>query len=453
MNIGDILLSQYKIIEEIGIGGFGKTYKAINTKYPVERYYVVKYLCPSYTDPESLKIAKRLFEKEAKTLARLGAKNNQIPCLYAYSADEENGEFFLIEDFIEGQDLTKEFSRGKRWSEAETIEFLQELLKILSQVHEAGIIHRDIKPANIMRRQSDGKLVLIDFGAVKEIVNTAIRSTIAIGTPPYMSPEQGMGNPGKYSDVYAVGILGIKALTDLPSSKLMSLNQENLQQIWSDPNVKVTPHLKEVLGKMVRFKYTERYPDASEALKELIRKCPGLRKLLLTLGLAGLSVIAILQFLNQPSYAQLETYLENQEWQQADAETDKIILKIARENSSLDKQSINKIPCKSLQKIDDLWTDNSDGRFGFTPQKKAYLETDNEFNEYNESTYEAFAKKVGWTIFGRRKNYGDLIFTDIAPSGHLPSPGRVAPNERDLRFREREWLLSRFDACDSETRN
>jgi serine/threonine-protein kinase len=158
-----------------------------------------------------------------------------------------------------------------------------------------------------------------------------------------------------------------------------------------------------------------------------------------------------LTFVNQQNYAQLETYLQNQQWQQADAETDKLILKIAGEHSALDAESSDKFPCKSLQKIDELWTENSDGRFGFTPQKKVYLETGNEFDEYVESTYEAFGNKVNWRIFGAWKRYEDFNFQGIdvaiTPRGYLPSPGRVAADKQDLRTREREMLLSRFDAC------
>lgn len=152
------------------------------------------------------------------------------------------------------------------------------------------------------------------------------------------------------------------------------------------------------------------------------------KRLLAILGAIGLAGAGIFggQFLDRPDYAQLETYLQNQEWQQADAETDELILQVAREKNALDVDSINKFPCKSLEEIDELWTSNSDGRFGFTPQEKAYLETGNEFNQHTQSASEAFGDRVKWRSFGVWSLYGDLKFTKIAPPGHLPSPGRIS---------------------------
>jgi serine/threonine-protein kinase len=471
MLVDRILRQRYKIIERIGGGGFGDTYKAIDLDFPNQRHCVVKHLCPKDSAPEAIAIAKRLFHTEAKCLSRLG-ENDRIPRLYSYF--EEDGEFYLVQEFIEGKDLTQEFQPGKKWSETETVKFLQELLEILSIVHQENTIHRDIKPANIMRRQSDRKLVLIDFGAVKEILTVNQKGqtdiTVGIGSGFYTAPEQAMGRPGKYSDVYSVGMLGIQALTGLTFQELPK-DSDKLQKMWQDLQIEVSPQFKYVLNNMVSFQYKERYSDAAEALKAFIstgidRKervinspettvivSQPKRKLLFILlaaiGLTGTGIYA-LPFLNQPNYTQLETYLNNKRWQQADTETDRIILKVAGEKSSLDGESINKFPCKTLQKIDELWTENSDGRFGFTPQKKAYLETGNQFGQYIESAYEEFANKVKWRTFGAWSLYGDLKFTDLATPGHLPSPGRVASDNNDLRFFERGMLLSRFDACGLE---
>ena len=466
MAIGKTLFKQYKIIDEIGSGAFGNTYIAIDTAFPGEPRRVVKHLCPHDTNPKNLEIAKRLFKTEAECLSRLG-EHDRIPRLFSYF--EEDGEFYLVQEFIAGQDLTGEFQPGKRWSEAETVNFLQELLKILTFVHQENTIHRDIKPANIMRRDRDGKLVLIDFGAVKEILSanqpgdtTTLSSTVGIGTYSYMPPEQAMGRPGKYSDVYAVGMLGIQALTGLPSRKLPQ-DSEQLQQIWNDLKIEVSSQLKYVLGRMVSYQYKQRFPDAAEALKALIpteidsresvKTTPKTRGKLLfillgAMGLVGtgIATLPFLNILNKPNYAQLETYLQNEQWQQADEESDLLLLKIAGEDNSLDAKSIANFPCKDLEKIDRLWREKSDGRFGFSSQKQVYLETDNQIGKYTEATYQAFGDKVGWRIFGYWSLYGDLKFTDIAPVGHLPSPGKVAAGE-DLRWRERGRLLSRLDRC------
>ena len=466
MHVGQILCNRYKVTKKVGSGAFGDTYIVIDTKFPGEPHRVVKHLCPKNDDPEALIIAKRLFETEAKCLAKLG-EHDRIPRLFAYF--EENEEFFLVQELIEGRDLSQEFQSGKKWSEDETVKFLQELLSILSVVHQQDTIHRDLKPANIMRRDRDGKLVLIDFGAVKEVVTvnregqTSIPSqTVGIGTLSYMPPEQAVGRPGKYSDVYAVGMLGIQALTGLTSADLPH-DPDRFQEILNEQQIEISPSLKSFLCKAIAYQFQDRYPNATKAFVALIptelnpEPLPPTKTFPKKLLLGALSTVALIGgvgtylFLSsnkvKVNYAQLESHLQAQDWQQADAETDKIVLQVARKDNALDIASISKFPCESLKKIDELWTANSDGRFGFTPQKKVYLETGNEFNDHTQSTYEAFGDRLGWRTFGTWSYYGDLKFTDIAPLGHLPSPGRVAAGRKKLREQERGDLLSRFDAC------
>ena len=469
MLIDQILRQRYKIIKHIGSGGFGDTYLAVDLDFPGERKSVVKHLSPKNSDPGAVAIAKRLFKTEAECLSRLG-EHDRIPRLYSYF--EEEGQFYLVEEFIQGQNLASEFQSGKRWSEEETVNFLQELLEILTVVHQENTIHRDIKPANIMRREHDGKLVLIDFGAVKEILTVDEKGqtdsktlTVSIGSVDYMAPEQAMGKPGKYSDIYAVGMLGIQALTGL-SSRDLPQDSDKLREVLDELQINISPQLESVLSKMISFQPQNRFADAVEALEAvqkisdtLIVPDPPIpdppennlpKKLIYVLlgaiALAGAGFYA-LQASRQPSYAQLEKYLQNKQWQQADQESDRILLKIAKEDSALDAQSIANFPCKSLGRIDKLWTDNSEGRFGFTPQKQAYLETGNQISQYTESTYQAFGDRVGWRTFAFWSLYGDLKFTDIAPVGHLPSPGKVSVDKQDLRIRERGMLLSRFEQC------
>lgn len=189
--IGQILRRRYKVTKELGNGGFGKTYLA---EYPCDLPVTPQYHCvikelirPSTPDLDT----EERFKKEAAVLFKLGKNHSQIPELYDFF--EENKKFYLVQEYIEGQDLSYEITSGQQWSEAEVIQLLQEILEVLTFVHEQNVIHRDIKPLNLMRRYSDNKLVLIDFGVVKEIstleVNTQgqISSTIPIGTRGYMA--------------------------------------------------------------------------------------------------------------------------------------------------------------------------------------------------------------------------------------------------------------------------
>lgn len=245
--IGNILHQRYQIVKELGAGGFGETYLAEDLDIPVtpKPTCVVKRLKPTEIDRDII----RLFEQEAQILYKLGQNHDQIPKLYAYF--EEGKQFYLIQEFIDGYDLTQEISPGKKLSEGDVIQLLQDVLEILVYVHENKFIHRDIKPANIMRRK-DSKLVLIDFGVVKQINNTiALKSgftsrTVGIGTHGYMPSEQGYGKPKLSSDIYALGMTAIEGLTGI-SLNTLSEDEEG-EIIWSNL-VSVSNKLLKQLGR------------------------------------------------------------------------------------------------------------------------------------------------------------------------------------------------------------
>ncbi|AFZ21799.1 protein kinase domain-containing protein [Allocoleopsis franciscana] len=275
--LGITLSGRYTIVKHLGGGGFGQTYLAEDLQLPGNPICVVKQLQPRSTNPLALKIAKRLFDREAQVLYKLG-NHDQIPRLLAHF--EQKQEFYLVQEFIEGHDLKQELQLGKRLSETQVIAICQELLNILEFVHQQDVIHRDIKPANIIRRKHDGKLVLIDFGAVKEVTNHSVNSeghsslTVAIGSPGYMPNEQLRGKPQFCSDIYAVGMLGIQGLTGVLPSQLPE-DPKTLEIIWRDqwhPNklpqqVQTNSELADVLDQMVRYDYRQRYQTATDALQ------------------------------------------------------------------------------------------------------------------------------------------------------------------------------------------
>lgn len=265
---------RYRIIKKLGIGGFGCTYVAEDIKQ-FNNKCVVKQLKPMVTHSEAMGLARRLFESEARLLHNLG-KSDRIPGLLAYF--EENKEFYLVQELVEGQDLSQEIIPGKKFQEEFVIQLLIDILEPLTFIHQQGVIHRDIKPSNLMRRVEDGKIVLIDFGAVKQIAATQVFSlqatTVAgtiIGTPGYMPSEQGQGTPKLSSDVYAVGIIGLQCLTGkkAPSRRMLP---DELQEdphtaeiIWRN-EVQISNELGEILDKMVRYDFRQRYPSAQETL-------------------------------------------------------------------------------------------------------------------------------------------------------------------------------------------
>jgi serine/threonine-protein kinase len=160
-----ILASRYKIVKPLG-GGFGQTFLAQDLQLPNQPACVVKQLKLQLLKPQELAIAKRLFDSEAATLHDLGV-HDQIPRLFAHF--EQGGEFYLVQEFIEGETLESEIGAGKKWEQIKLISGLRDILHMLAFVHSCQVIHRDIKPDNLIRRRSDRKIVLIDFGSVKAI--------------------------------------------------------------------------------------------------------------------------------------------------------------------------------------------------------------------------------------------------------------------------------------------
>lgn len=275
--INTLLDHRYQIIRVLATGGFGKTYIAEDTKRPGRPICVVKHLKPTSEDPKIFDTAKRLFQGEAETLEQLG-NHDQIPRLLAYF--DQNQEFFLVQEFIEGHTLSDELVSNQKWSESEVVELLQEVLSILEFVHDQGVIHRDIKPDNIIRRAADNKLVLVDFGAVKQLRGSHPHgigipqhtATVAIGTPGYMPTEQGQGKPRPNSDLYALGIIAIQALTGIAPIDL----QEDLDTgeiVWQNL-VAVDDQLAAFLNKMISYHFKDRYQNATQALKVLHSLAP-----------------------------------------------------------------------------------------------------------------------------------------------------------------------------------
>ncbi|GBO51935.1 serine/threonine kinase [Pseudanabaena sp. lw0831] len=275
MFVGKTLRNRYQILKVLGSGGFGDTYLAQDTDLPGHPTCVVKQLKPKDTSPNVLPIAKSLFEREAEYLYKLGNAHPQIPKLFAHF--EENNEFFLVQEFVEGHSLSAEIPIGQRLSESATITLLLEILEVLSFVHQNNVIHRDIKLANLMRRQQDGKIVLIDFGAVKDITalgtdtqgNTGV--TVSIGSPGYMPSEQARGKPRLSSDVYAVGMIGIQALTGIAPDSLQE-DANTGEILWRD-RVQVSDAFAEVLQNMVFYHFSQRYKSAIEALQAIQSLC------------------------------------------------------------------------------------------------------------------------------------------------------------------------------------
>jgi len=265
-----ILGGRYHILKHLGGGGFGQTFLARDCHLPGKPCCVVKRLQPRTSDTLSLDSARRLFNAEAEALYALG-NHDQIPRLLAHF--EEKAQFYLVQEYIEGPLLTEEVHPGNQLPEEQVVAMMQDILSTLCTVHDHQVIHRDIKPSNLIRRQRDRKIVLIDFGSVKQVSSQPVEQqgqvsiTVAIGSLGYMPNEQLAGQPCLSSDIYAVGILALQALTGLDPRRLPK-DPRTSELMWREL-VTVKPELAEVLDIMVRYDFRQRYPSAHEALEAL----------------------------------------------------------------------------------------------------------------------------------------------------------------------------------------
>lgn len=266
-----LLRDRYRVIKPLGQGGFGATFLAKDESLPGEPLCVIKQLRPTTTGPHLLPMARELFEREARTLGRIG-NHPQVPMLLAYFDDSQ--QFYLVQEYISGLTLQQEIKQSGPLSEAGVKQFLSEILPLIQYIHSQQVIHRDIKPANLIRREQDRKLVLIDFGAVKTQATPASNNSdqtaltnFAIGTPGYAPPEQMALRPVYASDIYALGVTCIYLLTG-KSPKDLDYNPSTGEMVWQK-YVRVSDQFADVLKKMLESSVRHRYQSATDILRAL----------------------------------------------------------------------------------------------------------------------------------------------------------------------------------------
>ncbi|MEM9946037.1 MAG: protein kinase [Cyanobacteria bacterium P01_D01_bin.36] len=272
-----ILRGRYLPVEVLGKGGFGTAFLARDFDSPTKRKCVVKLFQPPVTlTPQQMATAQRLFAKEAIVLERLGLQHPQIPNLYAYFPllvtnplnNQSEELFYLVQEFIDGEDLEKILDRQGKFTESDVVKVLRAMLDVLGFVHRNGAIHRDVKPSNIMQGK-DGKLSLLDFGAVKEVTTpTGVqRGPTTICSPEYAPPEQIMnGTVDQTSDLYALAASCVVLLTDKGSNEL----RDGVSNRWKwQQHARVSPALTDILERMLQPNPRDRFSTASEVIAAL----------------------------------------------------------------------------------------------------------------------------------------------------------------------------------------
>ena len=266
-----LLNNRYQIIRTLGSGGFGETFLAEDSQMPSRRLCVIKQLRPIQNNQQVYELVQQRFGREAAILEELGDGSSQIPRLYAYFSD--NGQFYLVQEYIEGKTLTQVVQEKGLMDENSVKQILISILPVLDYIHSKGIVHRDIKPENILI-DIDAQPVLIDFGAVKETLGTIMTpsgnatKSIVIGTPGFMATEQSVGRPMFASDIYSLGLTAIFLLTGKMPQELTS-DPSTGKVLWRQyaPNIK--DNFADILDRAIGFDARERFKTASVMLQAL----------------------------------------------------------------------------------------------------------------------------------------------------------------------------------------
>ncbi|NES75425.1 MULTISPECIES: GUN4 domain-containing protein [Okeania] len=439
-----LLAERYRAIKIIGQGGFGRTFQAVDEFKPSQAFCVIKQFFPEVQDKQNMEKAAELFAKEAVRLEALG-KHPQIPELLAFFTQDNRQ--YLIQEFIEGQNLQQELETVGAFNETQIWELLNDLLPVLEFIHSQKVIHRDIKPDNIIKQpissQKKGELVLVDFGAAKFATRTALAVTgTVIGSAGYAAPEQAIGKSIFASDIYSLGVTCIHLLTQVEPFELFDVSENDW--VWRDFLISpISDPLGNILDRMIVGATKKRFQSATEIMA-LIKPNDvdvSLPKKQVSNLVDSSSILEVnLNSERGVDYSKLCDLLATGKWREADIETAKLMLKITnRENrDKLNINSINHLPCTDLRTINQLWVKYSNGKFGFSAQKEIWenLPTQTFF-----LTYEKLGDRLGWHSIIGWTNHDNLIFDlEKAPYGHLPAMFAMSGNW--VWFMELEKLFS-----------
>ncbi len=423
-----LLLGRYRALSTLGQGGFGVTYLAQDEAKPSKPHCVIKKF--TYLGPNKDKAA-QLFEQEAVYLERLG-KHPQISELQAYT--HHDGKQFLVQEFIEGQNLERELEVEGRFDETKIRALLLDVLPVLDFVHKNQVIHRDIKPSNIILRSTDQKVVLIDFGIAKQFPLDLTATGTFIGTMDYSAPEQIRGKAYYASDLYSLGATCLYLLTGVRPSELKDANEE---WIWRNflGEKTISSELGNVLDRML-MPIAQRFGSAMEVYQALDPKIHSPSpKVLHPSSIKSTTASppkrssgshSLISRITGTDYRKLDFALQNQQWQEADELTLALMLQVMAVKDHLREYQAQRFPGEDLKIIDRLWVKHSKGKLGFGVQKRIWHECEMpgaDYLSYKEAWLD-FGKRVHWqggSGYDGWRYYREIDMTSPqAYPGHLP---------------------------------
>jgi len=429
-----LLKDHFRATRYLGEGGFGRTFVG-KDQDRLNSHCVIKQFLPLQQGSGALQKCIELFEQEAELLDKLG-KHPQIPDLLAFV--EQDNKLYLIQQYIEGENLLDLLLEKGRFQEIQVKSFLIEMLPVLDFIHNKSVIHRDIKPENIIRRHQKldpsiyGKvsdLVLIDFGVSKQVSATMMtRIGTGIGTPGYAPPEQTRGMVHPSSDLYSLAVTAIRLLTGvIPQEKNGSVIDElfdlyDLRWVWKEwlqkNGLSISQDLARILDKMLADKLNDRFQSAKDVLTALTASSSPPPTPSPTPTQSSIELQT-----NRADFRQLDRLLASGKWREANEETGRVMCRIMgrEKEGGLRVEDCKNFPPKELRIIDQLWLKYSQGKFGFSVQKDIWVKNDGKLDgSYDYETYEKLGDVVGWRKKGHWLSYSDLTFSSQAPDGHLP---------------------------------
>lgn len=266
---------KYEVIERLGRGGMAEVYRAHQGS--LGRDVAIKVLHPFLADDPEFKIR---FQKEARNIARLRHPN--IVQVYDFENDSEQENYYMVMELVDGPTLkellTMYTDQGKLISINDTVRIIREGASALSYAHGMGMIHRDVKPANLML-DSSNRVVLTDFGIAKIV--TGVQFTASggmVGTPAYMSPEQGLGEQGdERSDLYSLGVIFYQMLTgklpydgDTPLAVILKHLNDPVKSP-RDLRREIPETLDDIVTQLMAKEPSDRYQTATDLIADLER--------------------------------------------------------------------------------------------------------------------------------------------------------------------------------------
>lgn len=411
-NIGHTLKNRpYRIEKRLGKGGFGITYLAKNLSFNQHDLYVV-IKTPNDDLQRDINYPKFLerFNKEANILAKISQQNHPHIVRVVDLFNEGNLPC-LVMDYIKGKNLYELVNAQGKLSEERAIKYLKQVGSGLILCHQSGIIHRDITPLNMILREDRDEVVIIDFGIAGNI-KTTVDLVGNQAFAPYEQTIEGVKEPTL--DVFTLASSGYYLVTKQIATP--ALNRKLANQSLTPPNQynnSLSASFNQAILKGLALEAKDR-PQTMQKFLDLL------------LPLPSPSVESL--------YQKLEQFLAQKEWQKADQKTRQLISKImGREKVSwLHYKIYRDFPPEKLRKIDQLWLEYSQGKFGFSVQKQIWLKHGGKLDgSYQWDIFLNFAEEVGWTEEKKWLKYSDLTFNTKALPGHLPLVSRVRETSRN----------------------